>query len=148
MKKQKKTERNKKSLVILIGIIIFITIIYFASFLVSKKYTEENQKIIQEKTVDVGTEIITGELRKMHEQSIDVLGPPKEIKIGDEMKISREIESYNISLVSPVTPVTVGLDADKKDGRLSDLKIGQTIMIEYDKQTKNALSIVIVLDKK
>jgi hypothetical protein len=140
----------KKNTIILVSIIIVLTIACFLFFFLkldkNKIWTSNSipaQKISKEEAKNDKTEIEIGYLVKMNEKSIDFISLKKSRNDDSEEEKAKNIETFNISLANPATPVTKGIDGNEKSAKLSDLKIGQEIIVAYDKETKNVISINI-----
>lgn len=153
MNKNKKiSQKNKTFTIALIIIVVVATIIYFSILFINKNKVEisnfiSNQKNTKENIKDefIGDtdEVRVGYLVKMNENSIDFISLEDSRNNDSEEERQKKVETFYISLSSPATPVLKGIDDEKKDANLSDLKVGQEILLQYDKETKNAIRIII-----
>ena len=82
-----------------------------------------------------------GYLAKVDEKSIGFVSSIKN-KNGVVQEKEENIEMFNLNLADPVTVITQG-DLSRKRVDFSELKIGQEVFIEYDKNNKNLISINI-----
>ncbi len=155
-KNKKHLKRNKKRAVFLIGIIIILTVAYFIFFFLNKYKTEifsiPSQKNSEEEKVndseEYSIETRAGYLVKLNENSIDFITLEKSRSDYSEEEKQKSVETFNISLTNPTTPITRGNNESKEAVNLSDLKVGQEIVVAYDKETRDVIRININEDNK
>ncbi|MFZ2192742.1 MAG: hypothetical protein WAV31_00675 [Candidatus Moraniibacteriota bacterium] len=140
-------DKNKKVAGFLIGIIAILVMVFFLfSFLnknkikTGKSNTGSTQEASEEAKI-IGSK--TGYLVKMNENTIDFISlQNSESDMSIEEK-EKSVESFDIKLIDPVTPVTRGLRENREKAELSDLKMGQEIIIEYYEENKEIVNINI-----
>lgn len=146
-------EQNKKiiiSLLVLLVIGIIALVLFFSFQKKNKTETQivQNQEQIKEKQKEDSMETKTGYLVKMNEKSIDFISLEKSKNNDSEEEKQKNIETFNISIIAPTTPITKGTDGSGEIAKLSDLKIGQEIVVVYNKETKDLIRININEDNK
>jgi hypothetical protein len=148
-------EDQKRKFIIIIVLILVLAVFGFLAFFFLNKPLVENptpanpisQPEQNKETVEIKqlTSFI-GELHTIKGERIEVIKDLEVVGFDEELKtdlLSGEIRYFNVSLEEPATIVTKGLSENKTNAKLSDLKIGQDITVEYEEETENAININI-----
>jgi hypothetical protein len=141
-----KISKNKsKKVTIILLIILLITVIIFVAFFVRRlKKMEVGTAPVSisenQGNDESGTATFAGELTGIKEKTIDVIDLNKRENDPDNwMKTGNYTFNYDSK-----TPVFFGNNENKRVAYLYDLKLNQTIAVEYDKKSNDAINIYII----
>lgn len=150
--KNKKMEQKKIS-IIFISVIAFIIItVFIFLFFKKNKIETENSSVVpvvefpaktNETKMNDNVVVEGGYLIKLNEKTIDFSNFENSESKGTKEEREKGMKSLNVSLTNPTTPVYKTINGEKKEAKLSDLRSGQLVFVEYDKATKNLISINI-----
>ena len=142
----------KKSLLVAVLIALILSVVLFFVFQKNKigknpktQPTEQSQnKQADQKTEEVSDKPIeiasaNGQLMEIKEHSIKILNFEKAKNNNIPEKMEENMEVYNINAK---TPVVKGVEGKTMSG-LYELKLGQSITVEYDKKNNKVISIII-----
>jgi hypothetical protein len=140
-----KIKENKiASFIIFLTLLLFVVFILVFVFQKNKIVTKiEINKSEQVKENMSQDEVRAGYLVKMNENSIDFISLENSRNNDSEKERQENVETFYISLSPPTTPVFRGIEDEKESAMLSDLKMGQEILVQYNKETKKAIRIII-----
>jgi len=145
----------KKSLLLGILVVLILSVVLFFVFQKNKigknpktqpteqsqnNQTDQKTEEVSDKPVEIVS--VQGKLLRIKETSIEVL-PREKIKEESSKKIEERMEIYNINAK---TPVFRGAGGKTKSG-LYELELGQPITVEYNKETNDAIRIIIIDSK-
>ena len=145
----------KKSLLVAVLIALILSVVLFFVFQKNKigknpktqpteqsqnNQTDQKTEEVSDKPVEIVS--VQGKLLRIKETSIEVL-PREKIKEESSKKIEERMEIYNINAK---TPVFRGAGGKTKSG-LYELELGQPITVEYNKETNDAIRIIIIDSK-
>jgi len=145
-------KNTKKIIFILIAIIVIVSVIFYIYLFLNEykagKNLQKNSLVPEERRLvenNLKGDVLTrrGYLVKVNEKSIDFIGLEKNPTIISNEEKEKRSEMFNLILTDPATIITRGDFKIRKRVEFSELEIGQEVFIEYDKNTKNLISINI-----
>lgn len=142
------SNKKIKWIIVIVFLIVIISLALFIFLLLKPESELTQQKTTKEENkkydlVNGDAVVETGFLVGVGQNSIQFISlenTQKEVSAEEKEKM---IESFNLSLVDPVTIVTQGTLDNRKKLDSFDLRIGQNVSIEYNKNTKNLITINI-----
>ena len=124
---------RKKILILICSLVLIVGGVFVAVRLVKNNPTKEQRSFADnfaQKTQAAKMKTITGNV-----ESIDIVG------IG--IRLGQEHFEVKINKNTPVTVINSGAKKTNH-GQISDIKLNDTIKVDYDKDTLNAIMITIV----